>query len=245
MTVAHEQRRTDDAFREDDPGAIRAEISETRERISQDLDEIGERLNPHNVKADIKDGIREATIGRVEEMARQAGERLSGAGSGIVQTIRDNPLPAAVAGIGLLWLFTNRDRNSSQQMAGRPPEQSTVDTARDTVGKAKEKVGELAEQAQDAVAQAATPPVEGVRSTFQENPLAIAAGAVALGLAIGLLAPATRSEKRVLADVGESVVDKVSEVAKEATEKAQHVAQRAMEETKTAARDEGLTSSGG
>ena len=53
---------------------IRASIEEARERISHDLDEIGERLNPHNVKEDIKEGIREATIGRVEEMAREAGQ---------------------------------------------------------------------------------------------------------------------------------------------------------------------------
>jgi len=38
-------------------------------------------------------------------------------------------------------------------------------------------------------------------------------------------------------------VTKVSEVASETADKAQHVAERALEETKTAAREEGLTSS--
>jgi len=212
---------------------IRLGIMEARERISHDLDEIGERLNPHNVKEDIKEGIREATIGRVEEMARQAGERLNSAGSGIVQTIKDNPVPAVIAGVGLAWLFLGQGGSS----AGRPSQPGTVD-------KAKEKVSDIAGQAQETISSAAAPKIEGARSAFDENPLAIAAGVVALGLVAGLLAPATPSEGRILGDVGERVVDRVSEVARETTEKAQHIAERVVEETKTAARDEGLTSPG-
>ena len=71
---------------------IRAGIMETRERITHDLDEIGERLNPQHIKEELKEGIREATIGRVENMARQAGERLNDGANGIVQTIRSNPI---------------------------------------------------------------------------------------------------------------------------------------------------------
>ena len=212
---------------------IRAGIMETRERISHDLDEIGERLNPHNVKEDIKEGIREATIGRVEDMARQAGERLNSAGSGLVQTIKDNPVPAVIAGVGLAWLFLGQS-GSSPASSSR---QGTVD-------KAKEKVSDIAGHAQEAVSSAATPRIEGARSAFDENPLALAAGVMAVGLVAGLLAPTTRSESRILGDVGERVVERVSEVARETTEKAQHVAERVVEETKVAARDEGLTSGG-
>lgn len=212
---------------------IRQEIIETRERISHDLDELGERLNPHNVKENIKDGIREATIGRVEDMARQAGQKLNDAGSGLVQTIKDNPVPAVIAGVGIAWLFLGKS-NSSARASGQ---QGTVD-------KAKEKVSDLADNAREAVSTAASPKIEGTRTAFEENPLAIAAGVAALGLVAGLLAPATRPEGRILGDVGERVVDKVSEVARETTEKAQHVAERVVEETKVAARDEGLAPGG-
>jgi uncharacterized protein (DUF2236 family) len=239
MTAAQERRYSDEGTsRSDDPEVIRAGISETRERISHDLDEIGDRLNPHNMKEDIKDGIREATIGRVEEMARNAGERLSGAGNGLVQTIRDNPLPAVIAGVGLAWLFMSHERTGRARPVGQPAETGTID-------KAKERVTEIADQARETVSNAATSPVHGIQSTMEENPIALAAGALALGLAVGLLAPETRSEKRVMSDVGEGVVRKVSEVARDATEKAQHVAQRAVDEAKTAARDEGLTAGGG
>ena len=205
---------------------IRAGIQETRDRISQDLDEIGERLNPHNVKEDIKEGIREATIGRVEDMARQAGQRLNDAGNGLVQTIRDNPVPAVIAGVGLAWLFLGQSESGSR---------ASVQPS--AVEKTKEKVSDLAADAREAVSSAATPKIQATRSAFDENPLAIAAGVVALGLVAGLLAPSTRSESRILGDVGERVVDKVSEVARETTEKAQHVAERVVEETKVAPRE--------
>ncbi len=90
---------------------IRAEIVETRERMSDTLDEIGERLNPHVIREQVtervKDGIRDATIGRVEHMARSAGDRLSETRSSMADTIRDNPIPAAMVAVGLGWLMWN------------------------------------------------------------------------------------------------------------------------------------------
>ncbi len=214
------------------PNAIRADIDETRGRITQDLHEIGERLNPQRIKQDIKEGIRDATIGRVEDMARQAEQRLSDAGSGIVQRVKDNPIPAVMAAAGIAWLLMGKSSSRTQT------------TGPGTVDRAKDKVTDMAEQAQDAVSSAATPKIETAKRAFDDNPIALGAGVLALGLVTGLLAPSTRSEHRIMGDVGEKIVDKVSEVAKSAGEKAQHVAERAMEETKIAAHDEGLTSSG-
>jgi hypothetical protein len=222
---------------------IRAGIMEARERITHDLDEIGERLNPQHIKEDIKDGIREATIGRVEDMARQAGHRLNDGATGIVQTIRDNPIPAVIAGVGLAWLFMGNGSNARQSNGP-----GTVDRAKDKVtdfaGTAREKVTDIAGSAQEVVSSAARPRIETARTSFEDNPIALAAGVLALGLVAGLLAPATQSESRIMGDVGERVVDKVTEVAREATDKAQHVAERVVEETKAAVREEGLASGG-
>ena len=97
--------------------AIRAEIAETRERMSDTLDEIGSRLNPHVVREQVtqrvKEGIREATIGRVEHMARQAKDRVNETGNSMADTVRENPIPAALVAIGLGWLFINRSSSSS------------------------------------------------------------------------------------------------------------------------------------
>lgn len=241
MSASVEQHRGDsESFRGSDPDSIRAGINETRERISHDLDEIGDRLNPHNMKEDIKEGIREATIGRVEDMARQAGQKLSDTGSGIVQTIRDNPLPAAVAGVGIAWLLMSQGSNAGRNRGTRY--QSGAEAEPGTMEKVKEKMGEVAGEAQQAVSDAAGPKMESARSAFEENPLAIAVGAMAVGIAVGLLAPSTRSESKVIGSVGDTVREKVTEVARDTSEKAQHVAERALDETKTAAREEGLTS---
>jgi gas vesicle protein len=249
MIAPYDAYGSSGAMRGDDPEAIRAGISQTRERISQDLDQLGERLNPHNIKADIKEGIREATIGRVEEMARQAADRLNNASSGFAQTIRENPLPAAMAGIGLAWLIMSNGKSSHSASYGQYQERGRLDTAKEKVSEfaeqAQEKVSDIAGQAQETVSSAATPRVEGLRNSFEESPLTLAAGVIALGLVAGMLTPVTRREARLMGDVGEKVVDKVSEVARETSEKAQHVAQRAIEETKNAAREEGLAPTSG
>src|SRR5688572_23326096 len=259
MTGAHQSPRAEDpapALRSDDPAMIRAEISETRERISHELDEIGERLNPQHVKAQIKDGVREATIGRVEDMARQAGE-------GFMQTIKDNPLPAAMAGVGLAWLYMNRSAGQSYRTTGSSrysrearqsgynqsyadsyryeSEQNRLSEVADTV---KEKLGDVTGKAQEVVSGATntgTMQARRLEDTFFENPIAIGIAIVAAGLALGLAAPETGAERKLMGEAGSQLREKVGEAARETTEKLSTVAERALEETKTAAREEGLT----
>ena len=233
------------ASAEGDTEAIRAGIQETRERISNDLDEIGERLNPHSIKEDIKDGIREATIGRVEEMAQEVGDKLNDASYGLVGAIRENPLPAAMAGIGLAWLFMSRKPHGPNQYTTGRYERQNFEG--DSYGASQSRLGEMTEsvketvtgvagQAQQAVSRVANP--TRLQTIFYENPLAVGAGVMALGLAVGLAAPSTPPEQRLLGDVGEQITNKASEVARETTEKAQQVAQRAIEQTKNVAREE-------
>lgn len=91
---------------------LRAEIRETRARMSDSLDALGERLNPNRLKAQVKDNIRNATVGRVEHMARNAADRVQDTGHGVLGRIRENPIPAAMVGIGLGWLlFRGRHRD--------------------------------------------------------------------------------------------------------------------------------------
>lgn len=258
-------REANAAAVEGDTEAIRAGIQETRDRISNDLDEIGERLNPHHIKEDIKDGIREATIGRVEEMAQEVGDKLNDVSYGFVGAIRENPIPAAMAGIGLAWLFMSRKPSGPHQYTtgtrssrnlsssgGQSEYSGSNDYSAsyeqgDSYGNSQSRIGEMkdsvketvsgvAGQAQQAVSRVGVP--NRLQTMFYENPLAIAAGVAAIGLAVGLTAPATPPEQRLLGDVGEQLTNKASEVARETTEKAQHVAQRAIEQTKNIAREE-------
>lgn len=101
-----------------DTDEIRAEIRDTRERMSETLDELGTRLNPNRIKAHVKENIREATVGRVENMARQAQERVNATRDGLLDTIRDNPIPAAMIGIGIGWMLFNGRRRHSDSYHG-------------------------------------------------------------------------------------------------------------------------------
>jgi hypothetical protein len=92
-------------YREANTAFLRAEIRETRERMSDTLDELGTRLNPNRLKAQVKENIRDATVGRVENMARNAAGRVNDTGHGLVDRIRANPIPSAMIGIGLGWLL--------------------------------------------------------------------------------------------------------------------------------------------
>jgi hypothetical protein len=91
---------------------IRAEIRETRARVGETLEQLGERLNPRVLKeqvtTEVKQGIRDATIGKVENMTRKAGKRLQEGNVTLMERIKDNPVPAAMIAIGLGWLIMSK-----------------------------------------------------------------------------------------------------------------------------------------
>ena len=80
---------------------IRADIEETREEMGGTLQELGDRLEPGYLVQQAKDNVRDATIGRVEETAK-------GVSDVVLETIKNNPIPAAMAGAGLALLWMNR-----------------------------------------------------------------------------------------------------------------------------------------
>lgn len=99
-----------------DPAVIRAGIRDTRERVGDTLEQIGERLNPHHIAEQVKENVRDATIGRVENMARSAAGRVNVTRSTLMDTVRENPIPAALVGIGLGWLFLNRQSSPEAKL---------------------------------------------------------------------------------------------------------------------------------
>ena len=149
----------------DEIGRTRAEIERTRADMGETVDAIQQRLSPENLKEQAKDRVMEATVGRAQE-----------AGSGIMETIRANPVPAALTGIGLTWLFASA-RSSSQSSGGPrhyrgtttydyPPSytgertstttSSNIPSAEEALGRTRDRVGESASRAQDRAGQVAS-----------------------------------------------------------------------------------------
>jgi len=119
-----------------------------------------------------KTALREATIGKVETMAKNATETTGGLSHTVVETIKAHPLPAAVAGLSLGWLFLNRSSGAGQPgyqgaAAYRAPAygqygpsqrggpSGTADQIQATVGQVTDRAQQTTGQALDTAGQVA------------------------------------------------------------------------------------------
>lgn len=238
----------------------RAEIERTRADMSETVDAIQDRLSPKSLKEQAKGRVKEATVGKAQE-----------AGSGILETIRENPLPAALTGIGLGWLFMNARSQSSEQGSyrteayaydypppydneeyGGPSPGQAVEQARDRVGETatqvQDKAGQVAGQAQDQVSRMgdraryqAQRASGGFQRMLRENPLAVGALAAGVGAAVGLAIPETTKEHEVMGEARDTFVEKAQEKAQDAQQRVQQVAQEAQSAAQQEAESQGLT----
>jgi ElaB/YqjD/DUF883 family membrane-anchored ribosome-binding protein len=264
--------------------ALVEHIEHTRSEMTETVDEIQARLDPANIVNAAKETVREATVGRVEEMANVAADvasdveyRAKETSTGIVDTIRRNPIPAALAGIGIGWLWMNRDKGAEAGWGGtysysdrrwdrerrgyrvrsatHPVREvgqavgtrasaaaEAAEDARDELGRrTSQAVGSASDAAGDVIEDArriAGQVPEGVQDVtrevsntteriFDENPLAVGMAAVAVGAAIGMALPATRTERRVLGPTTNRLVDQAQEAIARPLEDAEREMRRA------------------
>jgi len=262
------------------PQDIEREIEATRERMSRDIDELGDRLSPDNLKRQAKDAI----TGKAHEMVSNVGAGARRTGFRMMDFIQENTSLVAAMGLGAVWLIQQRSRSeiSGDRMArfaytgperrGSGLTQRIADRAGDVrhaigsaVGSATETVseraGELREQARDRAGDLAERAEElgsgarerardlghraqeqtrrargGVERLMKENPLAVAAGIAAIGLAAGLLVPETERERRTLGPVRDDLAERAqttaSRIKDAAVEAGQEVKDAVQEEIK-------------
>jgi hypothetical protein len=99
---------------------LRTEMNEAEEKIKRGLGEARDA-----VKADVKEAIsgakqavRAATLGRVEDLATNIGDKMNETRDTLVDTVRNNPVPATIMGVGLVWLLMNRSKTSKERSGG-------------------------------------------------------------------------------------------------------------------------------
>lgn len=73
---------------------IEHEIEQTRAEMSETINAIQERLSPQHIATQAKEAVYDATIGTAK-----------GVGSNMIETIKRNPIPAAIAALSIGWLF--------------------------------------------------------------------------------------------------------------------------------------------
>jgi hypothetical protein len=218
---------------------IRAEIDETREEMGGTLNELGDRLEPGYLVQQAKDNVRDATIGRVEETAR-------GMSDMVMDTIKRNPIPAALAGAGLALLWMNRSNGNGTYRSGDYRARGSGDqydrygqrgpgigqragevagSVGDTVGGAVGTVKEGAGEAVSTVAQGATQAVDeaGWRldNFMQANPLAMGAIAMGAGALAGTIIPESPQEQELLGDASRQVANTVRQTVDDVATKAE------------------------
>ena len=241
-------------------GAIADQVGET---AGQAGEKVGQAVSSAGDKAsEVAGGAAEKASAAVTG----AGEVARDTGSSILETVKANPIPAALTGLGLAWLYMSRPsgsyaRTSDRSYPGsrlyspyagetsyRDESRGTVgqiaDTVGETAGQAKDAVGELAGQAKDTAgdvvggAQDRAERAGGwIQRTLETNPLMGAALAATVGGAVGLALPETRREDQLLGKARDSLMGQAQEVRQETMEKVERVAEGAKKE----AEEQGLT----
>jgi gas vesicle protein len=222
------------------PEEIEREIEQTRSRLSRDIDELGNKLSPQNLKEEAKSAIKDAAQGAVSnvgEQARRTGFRL-------VEAIRENPLPVIAVGAGVTWLLTQR---SGSDVSGNRMARYAYTGAERRQGGSwqsgiKEKVGDVVSDAKETVSEAASG-VAGragelkdrageriddlsgearrqsrriktnLEHAADQNPLFVALGAAIAGLALGMLLPGTDRENELMGSTRDELVDRAETTA--------------------------------
>ena len=223
------------------PQEIEHEIERTRERMSSNIDALGDKLSPDNLKQQAK----EAIAGKAQDVVATVGDQARETGSKVMDFITANPLPVAAVTLGAIWLVTmrkgNQGRVSGDRMArfaytgperrepnGRPSLGRRLKDRAESVGRTvgdkaqhaseratelthdvQEKAGELGSSAKARARDARG----GLERMMHDNPLAVAAGAAVIGLALGMLLPETEPERQVMGSTRDQLVDRVSHVA--------------------------------
>jgi ElaB/YqjD/DUF883 family membrane-anchored ribosome-binding protein len=239
------------------PDEIQADINRARDEMDATLTQIEHRLTPGQLVDQGLDYLKNSG-------ARQYVTNLGG-------SVKDNPIPVTIAGIGLAWLMATanrpvqykvietRDGHSAPGAMDRA--RGATASARDTMHSAGASLGEGLHSVRDKVAgtanaarekayaarDSARHQVERVRggwdSLVREHPLAIGAIGFAIGAVAAAMAPRTRREDELLGATRDRFMDQAKQAGSEKLEQAKQVAGAAMETAVQEAKQQGVAPS--
>jgi ElaB/YqjD/DUF883 family membrane-anchored ribosome-binding protein len=246
---------------------IEREIEQTRARMSERIDTISEKLHPSNLALSAVESVgvqARQTGSRVAHVLRENAIPVAAVGLGVTWLIAQRAKSAAWGD----WTPRDGYRGPERRISGYAERRRRPGEARDRVSggvtgvadrvggvarplgdvaeRAQERVSELGSEARERVQELGTRSREQTRRVrtdlermIEENPLAAAAGAGALGLALGLLLPHTRREDRVMGPARDQLLDRAGETVERVKEAAAEAAQEVTETVKGEVADRG------
>jgi hypothetical protein len=93
------------------------QLQDAKESVKQELARDFEQVKG-KVREEIQEAkwaVREATLGKVEHMAHDARETITGAGTSVIGTLKANPIPTALIAVGLGWLLMSRNTSTPRR----------------------------------------------------------------------------------------------------------------------------------
>jgi ElaB/YqjD/DUF883 family membrane-anchored ribosome-binding protein len=255
------------------PDEIESDIERTRARVAQELNAIGDKFSTEHMKTEAKRAVRHA--------AADASERVRRVGRSFGDSVRDNPVPVAMVGIGLGWLVVSALRRprryepywddrygysdeldayghtalEAQRMAGdngngarrkiaeraEHAVERISEAKRETMQHARElgqHARELGQRAGRSVSWRARRAEHGIESLYEQNPLAVGAAAVGVGVIAGLLLPSSDVEDRMMGGVRDELLEQARSKAHEVEDIARSAAREGFEQAKRTASQE-------
>jgi ElaB/YqjD/DUF883 family membrane-anchored ribosome-binding protein len=222
---------------------LRGEIEETRGEMSETIDAIQEKLRPSTIVANATDQVKAATTEKVRAMADTAGEMAQDAmyrtretAGGVMNVIRENPIPATLIGIGAAWLLMNPSRGNAKRSSrssyaddyGTSSDFESYENEGRGYGESLREAGSRAREyvggTTRAIKRSSRQAQRGFQRVLSENPLLVGAGALLLGAAFGLVVPETERENELMGEARDTVVERAQQAASETANKIQEKA---------------------
>ena len=149
---------------------VKTELAEAKTLLRGEMDEAEKKLRKGltDAKAAFKEdvsqawtgakqAVRASTVGKVEDLATNIGDKMNQTRDTLIDTVRNNPVPAALTGIGLVWLLMNRSKTAARKQHGFHDSNvygggsgNLVDQARGALGRVGTGVSDAAHSVTDA-----------------------------------------------------------------------------------------------
>jgi ElaB/YqjD/DUF883 family membrane-anchored ribosome-binding protein len=259
-----DDRASDD--RDENTEQLRAGIEDTRAEMSQTINEIQERLSPENVMDQVKEKVREATVGKVERVMERVGETISEvteparevigrAGSTIKDTgrsaagvVRKYPIPVALIGLGVGMLVARAVRGNGydyddMSRGSRTRRQNVMgNQGQGGYGMGSQDQSEYAMGQTHNLAQRSTEALNNLSNKAKDSASAIGnrVGQVMRQnpLAVGAVAIAAGTAVGLALPATRFEHDYIGETSERVVDKAQEVARQAIDKVQSAAQQQ-------